>query len=82
MAAKEIPRGLDELFSAGDSTDLSGPLPPRPAFTQAYCVAAPWGAGLAPTSLTGSPLLTLSSTNINSQLLSQDTRQPHLGTTA
>lgn len=33
MAAKEIPRGLDELFSAGDSTDLSGPLPSGPAIT-------------------------------------------------
>ena len=49
---------------------------------QAHSAAAPLGAGLAHTSLTGSPLLSLSSTNINSQLLSQDTGQPHLGTTA
>lgn len=34
--------------SAGDSTDLSGPLPPRPAFTQAYCVAGSMGLAWPP----------------------------------
>lgn len=82
MAAKEIPEAWMSSSLLGTAQISADPSPRGLPSHQAHSLAALWGAGLAPTSLPGSPLLTLRSTNINSQLLSQDTSQPLLVTSA
>ena len=82
LAAKEIPEAWMSSSLLGSLQISADPSLRGLPSHQAHSLAALWGAGLAPTSLPGSPLLTLRSTISNSQLLSQDTGQPLLSTTA